>query len=125
MDKISEYTIKTGTNIVQIARKNSKLCPILLAILLGSAGLLLLLYISKKIRNILLNLLKAIPGFFSALLGSFGKDIVYFVEKYNDSYRFLGHLIMIIIIWIFFRTFIKYIVKYKKIKINKVLVNFI
>lgn len=113
-DKNSEYTIKTGTNIVQIVRKNSKLYPILLAILLGSAGLLILLYTSKTIRNILLNLLKLIPGFFSGLFGSFGKEIVDFLEKYNDSYRFLGDLVMIIIFWIIFRFFFKCISKYKK-----------
>ena len=114
LDKISEYTIKTETNIVQIVRKNSKFCPILLAILLGSAGLLFLLFTSKTIRNILLNLLKTIPGFFSSLFGTFGEDIVDFLEKYNDSYRFLGHLVMIIIIWIVFRIFIKCIAIYKK-----------
>ena len=113
-DKNSEYTIKTGTNIDRIVRKSSKLCPILLAILLGSAGLLFLLYTSKTIRNILLNLLKAIPGFFSALFGSFGKEIEDFLEKYNDSYRFLGDLVMIIIFWIIFRFLFKCIWKYIK-----------
>ena len=113
-DNNSEYTIKTGTNIDRIVKKSSKLSPILLAILIGSAGLLFLLYTSKTIRNILLNLLKAIPGFFSALFGSFGKEIEDFLEKYNDSYRFLGDLVMIIIFWIIFRFLFKCIWKYIK-----------
>ena len=117
-DKNSEYTIKTGTNIDQIVRKNSKLCPKLLAILFGSAGLLFLLYSSKAIRNILLNLLKIIPDFFRGLFTSFGEGIVDFLEKYNDSYRFLGDLFMIIIFWIILRFFIKCIAKYIK-KENK------
>ena len=116
IDKNSEYTIKTGTNFDQIVRKKSKLYPILLAILLGSAGLLFLLYTSKAIRNILLNLLKMIPGFFGALFGSFGKEILDFLEKYNDSYRFLGDLVMIIIFWIILRFFIKCVAKYIKTK---------
>lgn len=115
-DKNSEYTIKTGTNFDQIIRKKSKLSPILLAILLGSAGLLFLLYTSKAIRNILLNLFKIIPGFFGALFGSLGKEILDFLEKYNDRYRFLGDLVMIIIFWIILRFFIKCVEKYIKAK---------
>ena len=84
----------------------------------GSAGLLFLLYSSKAIRNILLNLLKIIPDFFRELFTSLGEGIVDFLEKYNDSYRFLGDLFMIIIFWIILRFFIKCIAKYIK-KENK------
>lgn len=107
LDKNSEYSIRTGTNIGQIVRKNSKYCPVLIAVLLGAAGLLFLIYKSKKLREIMLGLLKAIPNFFKELFGMLGQGIDDFLEKYNDNYRFLGGLIFIFFIWIILRYLFK------------------
>lgn len=112
----SEYTIRTGTNIDSIIKKKSKYCPYLLAVLLGAGGLLFLLYKSKKIREMIINLLKAVPNFFRGLFGLFGKEIEDFLEKYNDAYRFLGDILIIIGIWIVFRLFIKFVKKLKNEK---------
>jgi hypothetical protein len=111
----SEYTIRTGTNIDSIIKKKSEYCPYLLAVLLGAGGLLFLLYKSKKIREMIINLLKAVPNFFRGLFG-FGKEIEDFLEKYNDVYRFLGDILIIIGIWIVFRLFIKFVKKLKNEK---------
>jgi hypothetical protein len=112
----SEYTIRTGTNIDSIIKKKSEYCPYLLAVLLGAGGLLFLLYKSKKIREMIINLLKAVPNFFRGLFGLFGKEIEDFLEKYNDVYRFLGDILIIIGIWIVFRLFIKFVKKLKNEK---------
>ena len=112
----SEYTIRTGTNIDSIIKKKSKYCPYLLAVLLGAGGLLFLLYKSKKIREIIINLLKAVPNFIRGLFGLFGKEIEDFLEKYNDAYRFLGDILIIIGIWIVFRLFIGFVKKLKNEK---------
>ena len=112
----SEYTIRTGTNIDSIIKKKSKYCPYLLAVLLGAGGLLFLLYKSKKIREMIINLLKAVPNFFRGLFGLFGKEIEDFLEKYNDAYRFLGDILIIIGIWIVFRLFIGFVKKLKNEK---------
>jgi hypothetical protein len=112
----SEYTIRTGTNIDSIIKKKSEYCPYLLAVLLGAGGLLFLLYKSKKIREMIINLLKAVPNFFRGLFGLFGKEIEDFLEKYNDAYRFLGDILIIIGIWIVFRLFIKFVKKLKNEK---------
>lgn len=112
----SEYTIRTGTNFDSLIKKKSKYCPYLLAVILGAGGLLFLLYKSKKIREIIINSLKAVPNFFRGLFGLFGKEIEDFLEKYNDAYRFLGDILIIIGIWIVFRLLIRFVKKLKNEK---------
>ena len=112
----SEYTIRTGTNFDSLIKKKSKYCPYLLAVLLGAGGLLFLLYKSKKIREMIINSLKAVPNFFKGFFGLFGKEIEDFLEKYNDAYRFLGDILIIIGIWIVFRLLIRFVKKLKNEK---------
>lgn len=119
VDHNSEYTLQTGTNIDKLIKKKRKLSPLLVALLLGSAGLLFLLYKFKKLREILLNVLKMIPGFFKGLLGIFGADVEDFLEKYNDIYRFLGLIITIIFLWFLVRMLLKFVVKLVKKKDKK------
>ena len=115
-DKNSEYTIQTGTNFDHIIKKKSKWCPYLLLALLGVGGLMFLLYKSKKLREIIINLLKEIPNFFKGLFGIFGKDVDDFLEKYNDSYRLLGDILIILGIWIVFRLLMNFLKKLLKKK---------
>ena len=119
VDHNSEYTLQTGTNVDKLIKKKRKLSPLLVALLLGSAGLLFLLYKFKKLREILLNILKMIPEFFKGLLGIFGADVEDFLEKYNDIYRFLGLIIMIIFLWFLVRMLLKFVVKLMKKKDKK------
>ena len=108
IDRDSEYS---SENIFS----KLKLSPFLIALLLGLLCLLYLLYKSRKIREFLLNLLKGlmiIPEFLKGLLLSlFGKGIYDFLEKYSDSYRFLGFIIILFSIWFVFRLFMKFVVK--------------
>ena len=103
----SEYTIQTGTNIDHIIKKKSKYYPYLVAVLLGAGGLMFVLYKSKKIKEMIIKLLKFIPNFFKGLFGMFGKEIEDFLEKYNDAYRILGDILIVIGIWIVFKLFMK------------------
>ena len=75
-----------------------------------------LLYKSKKLREIIINLLKEIPNFFKGLFGIFGKDVDDFLEKYNDSYRLLGDILIILGIWIVFRLLMNFLKKLLKKK---------
>ena len=113
IDRGSEYS--SENNIERLIREKTKLSPFLLAIILGSLGLLFLLYKSTKIREFLLNILKGlliIPQFLKELLLSlFGKGIYDFLEKYSDSYRFLGFIIILFSIWFVFRLLMKFVVK--------------
>ena len=116
-DQNSEYTLQTGTNIDHLIKKKGKCSLYLIALLLGAAGLLFLLYKSRKLRKFFINLLKIIPGFFKGLFGMFGAEIEDFLEKYNDSYRLLGFIIMLICLWFILRLLFKYVAKlFKKIK---------
>ena len=119
-DKSSEYTLKTGTNFDEIVNKKSKLSPFLILMLIGSAGLLFLIYKNINTRQFLLNLLnklKMVPDFFRGLFGCFMNGIDDFLERYNDTYRILGFLIALIIFWIIIRLLIKFMIKiYKKRK---------
>ena len=118
-DHNSEFTLPTGTNIDYLVKKR-KCSPLLIALLLGSAGLLFLLYKCQKLREMLLNILKAVPDFFKGLLGIFGADIEDFLERYNDIFRLLGLIIMIIFLWFLFRMLLKFVSKLmKKKKANK------
>ena len=114
-DHNSEYTLLTGTNIGYLMKKR-KCSPLLVALILGSAGLLFLLYKCQKLREMLLNILKAIPNFFKGLLGIFGADIEDFLERYNDIFRLLGLIIMIIFLWFLFRMLLKFVSKLMKKK---------
>ena len=113
-DKESEYSLG---NIKQFIMEKKGLSPFLLAILLGSAGLILLLYKNAKIREFLMNCLKRltiIPEFLKSLLGIFGPGISDFLEKYNDSYRLLGFIIILFSFWLVFRLLMKFIIKLMK-----------
>lgn len=109
-DKSSEYTLETGTNIDQLVKKNSKISSFMIAISIGSVGLLFLLYNKKKIRKFLLNFLEKLKelDFFSGLLIFFRNGIDDFLERYNDSYRFLGFLILLICFWIIIKLLMKF-----------------
>ena len=88
-DKSSEYTLKTGTNFDETVNKKSKLSPFLILMLIGSAGLLFLIYKNINTRQFLLNLLnklKMVPDFFRGLFGCFMNGIDDFLDRYNDSY---------------------------------------
>lgn len=110
-DQNSEYTLQTGTYFDHLIKKKGKCSPYLIALLLGGAGLLFLLYKSRKLRNFFINLLKMIPDFFKGLFGVFGGEIEDFLEKYNDSYRLLGFIIMLICLWFILRLLFKFVVK--------------
>lgn len=123
-DKNSEYTLKTGTNIDYLVKKRRKISPLLMAIILGGAGLIYLIYKYKKVRDMVLNLLKVlniVPELLKSLLCGYGGEIVDFLEKYEDMFRLLGYFISMLCFWITFRLLMQFVVKIwkrKKISFN-------
>ena len=117
IDKSSEYTLQTGTNIDQLIRKKSKFSPLLMGILLGSCALFYLIYKKLKLKEILLkasDLIKKIPEFFKFILSYFSEGFEDFMERYNDIYRLLVGIISIICFWFIFKLLIRKLFKRQK-----------
>ena len=113
-DKNSEYTLITGTNIDYLAKKKRKISPLLIAVLLGGAGLIYLIYKNKKVRDMILNLLKVfniVPELVKGLFCAYGGEIEDFLESYEDIFRLLGLFASIIFFWVSFRLLMKFVVK--------------
>ena len=113
IDKSSEYTLETGTNIDHLVKKKSKLPWFLIALGIGSAGLLFLIYKNIKIREFLRNLIEKMKNldFFGGLVGLFKSGINDFLERYNDSYRFFGFLALLIFFWVILKLLMKFVLK--------------
>ena len=119
IDKSSEYTLKTGTNIDFLIKKKSKFSPLLMGILLGSCALFYMLYKKIKFRDILdkaSQLLKKIPGFFNNILSLLGGVFEDFMERYNDINRLFIGILCIITFWFIFKLLMKKIFQRNKSK---------
>ena len=113
-DKNSEYTLITGTNIDYLVKKKRKISPLLIAVLLGGAGLIYLFYKNKKVRDMILNLLKVfniVPELLKGFLCAYGGEIEDFLESYEDMFRLLGFFILILFFWVTYRLLMKFVVK--------------
>ena len=117
IDKSSEYTLQTGTNIDQLIRKKSKFSPLLMGILLGSCALFYLIYKKLNLKEILLkasDLIKKIPEFFQFILSYFSEGFEDFMERYNDINRLLVGIISIICFWFIFKLLMRKLFKRQK-----------
>jgi len=119
IDKYSEYTLQTGTNIDYLVKKKRNISPLLIAVLLGGAGLIYLIYRSKKVRDMILNILKVfniVPELLKGFLCIYGGEIEDFLERYDDMFRLLGYFISIIFAWVIFKLLMKFVAKIWKRK---------
>ena len=110
IDKSSEYTLKTGTNIDFLIRKKSNFSPLLMGILLGSCALFYMLYKKIKFKEILGNvsqLVKQIPGFLEHIFSLLGAGFEDFMERYNDINRLYIGILCIISFWFIFKLLMK------------------
>ena len=117
IDKSSEYTLQTGTNIDQLIRKKSKFSPLLMGILLGSCALFYFLYKRIKLKEILTQiseLFKRVPEFGNYILSFIGQGIDDFMERYDDINRLFFGILFIISFWFIFKTLMKKLLKKEK-----------
>ena len=113
-DKSSKYSFLSSKSIIELIRKNSKCSALLLAILFGSCGLFYLLYKKMNLKELLVKISeysKLIPGFFSNIFSAILED---FMERYNDTYRLLIGIIIIIGLWFLIKIHFKAFMKRKK-----------
>ena len=113
-DKSSKYSYLSSKSIIELIRKNSKCSVLLLAILFGSCGLFYLLYKKMNLKELLAKISefsKLIPGFFSNIFSAILED---FMERYNDVYRLLIGIIIIIGLWFLIKIHFKAFMKRKK-----------
>ena len=113
-DKSSKYSYLSSKSIIELIRKNSKCSALLLAILFGSYGLFYLLYKKMNLKELLVKISeysKLIPGFFSNIFSAILED---FMERYNDTYRLLIGIIIIIGLWFLIKIHFKAFMKRKK-----------
>ena len=106
IDKSSEYTLQTGTNIDYIIKKKSNWSPLLIGILLGSGALFYLVYKNIKMKEIIVKInqiFKIIPEFFDYIGSNILSGIEDFMERYDDIYRLFAGITIIIVLWIVFR----------------------
>ena len=117
IDKSSEYTLQTGTNIDILIRKKSKFSPVLMGILLGSCAIFYFLYKKIKIKEILLKiseLFNKVPDFCNYILGFIGQGIDDFMERYSDINRLFVGVICVISFWFIFKSLMKRLFKRQK-----------
>ena len=113
-DKSSKYSFLSSKSIIELIRKNSKCSALLLAILFSSCGLFYLLYKKMNLKELLVKISeysKLIPGFFSNIFSAILED---FMERYNDTYRLLIGIIIIIGLWFLIKIHFKAFMKRKK-----------
>lgn len=117
IDKSSEYTLQTGTNIDQLIRKKSKFSPLLMGILLGSCALFYFLYKKIKLKEILTQiseLFKKVPEFGNYILSFIGQGFEDFMERYDDVNRLFFGILCVISFWFIFKTLMKKLFKRQK-----------
>ena len=111
-DKLSTFSYLSTSSFVKLIRKNSKCSAILLAILLGSYGLFYLLLKKINLKNLLSKISKL--GFLNNILSIFAVGFVDFMERYNDVYRLLIGIIVVICLWFVIKFHIKCFMKGRK-----------
>lgn len=111
-DKLSSYSYLSTSSLVKLIRKNSKCSALLLAILLGSCGLFYLLLKKINLKTLLSKISKL--GFLNNILSIFAVGFVDFMERYNDVYRLLIGIIVVICLWFVIKILIKCFMKARK-----------
>ena len=111
-DKLSTYSYLSTSSFVKLIRKNSKCSALLLAILLGSCGLFYLLFKKINLKTLLSKISKL--GFLNNILSIFAVGFVDFMERYNDVYRLLIGIIVVICLWFAIKIHIKCFMKGRK-----------
>ena len=114
IDKSSEYTLQTGTNIDLLIRKKQKFSPLLIGILFGSCAIFYLLYKKIKIKELLSKvpeLTKKMPEFFKYIMAIICPGLKDFMERYDDIYRLFFGILFIISFWLIFELLVKKIMK--------------
>ena len=117
IDKSSQFSYFSELSIVKLMKKNSKCSILLTSIVLGSCGLFYLLYKKINVKEIIskfVYLVKVIPGFFSNIFSVFCVGLADFLERYDDIYRLLAGIILLICFWFLFKMLMNSCIKGKK-----------
>ena len=107
IDKSSEYTLQTGTNIDILIKEKSRFSSLLMGILLGSCALFYFLYKKIKLKEILSKLsqlCKQTPEFLKNILSYIGIEFEDVFEEYDDANRLLLKLVKRQNNWIYLYT---------------------
>ena len=114
IDKSSEYTLQTGTNIDILIRKKSRFSSLLMGILLGSCALFYFLYKKIKLKEILSKLsqlCKQTPEFLKNILSYIGIEFEDVFEEYDDANRLFFGILCVISFWSIFKSLMLKLVK--------------
>ena len=114
IDKSSEYTLQTGTNIDILIRKKSRFSSLLMGILLGSCALFYFLYKKIKLKEILSKLsqlCKQTPEFLKNILSYIGIEFKDVFEEYDDANRLFFGILCVISFWSIFKSLMLKLVK--------------
>ena len=112
LDKSSVYSYLSSSSFVKLIGKNSKYSALLLAILLGSCGLFYLSLKKINLKTLLSKISKA--GILNNILPIFASGFEDFMERYNDIFRLLIGIIIVICLWIIIKIHIKCFMKGRK-----------
>jgi len=112
LDKSSVYSYLSSSSFVKLIGKNSKYSALLLAILLGSCGLFYLSLKKINLKTLLSKISKA--GILNNILPIFASGFEDFMERYNDIFRLLIGIIVVICLWIIIKIHIKCFMKGRK-----------
>ena len=114
IDKSSEYTLQTGTNIDILIRKKSRFSSLLMGILLGSCALFYFLYKKIKLKEILSKLsqlCKQTPEFLKNILSYIGIEFEDVFEEYDDANKLFFGILCVISFWSIFKSLMLKLVK--------------
>ena len=112
LDKSSVYSYLSSSSFVKLIEKNSKYSALLLAILLGSCGLFYLSLKKINLKTLLSKISK--EGILNNILPIFSSGFEDFMERYNDIFRLLIGIIIVICLWIIIKIHIKCFMKGRK-----------
>ena len=112
LDKSSVYSYLSSSSFVKLIEKNSKYSALLLAILLGSCGLFYLSLKKINLKTLLSKISK--EGILNNILPIFASGFEDFMERYNDIFRLLIGIIIVICLWIIIKIHIKCFMKGRK-----------
>ena len=112
LDKSSVYSYLSSSSFVKLIGKNSKYSALLLAILLGSCGLFYLSLKKINLKTLLSKISK--EGILNNILPIFASGFEDFMERYNDIFRLLIGIIIVICLWIIIKIHIKCFMKGRK-----------
>ena len=113
IDKSSEYTLQTGTNIDYLIKKKSNWSPILIGILFGCGAIFYLVYKKIKVKEIIEKLsliFKIFPEFGNYIASNVLSGMQDFMVMYDDINRLLAGIFIFIIFWFLLKLIMKKII---------------